>query len=129
MQTDGTLPTGQRSLFATEETENKPKKQSNSNRHKSQINNITSRLEALTLSMNVMKNTVNQQSKISIMHQPADSNAPAPGPNLRPPCFGCGIAGHSSMNCSEITLLCQKSIVHQDENGKICWGKEGSEEM
>ena len=112
MQADGTLSTGQRSLFAIKETENKLKKQSNSNRHKSQMNDITSRLEALTLSMNVMKNAVNQQSKISIMHWPADSNAPAPGPNLRPPCFGCGIAEHDSMNCPKITLLCQKSIVH-----------------
>src|SRR5215471_9495327 len=120
------LLTGQRSLFATEETKNKSKKQFNFNRHKSQMDNITSRLEALTLSMNAMKNAVNQQSKISIMHQPADSNAPASGPNLRPLCFGCGIAGHGSMNCPEITLLCQKNIVHQNENGKICWKKEDS---
>src|SRR5215471_7994219 len=115
------LLTGQRSLFATEETENKSKKQSNFNRHKSQMNDITSRLEALTLSMNAMKNAVNQQSKISIMCQPADSNAPVSDPNLRPPCFGCGIAGHDYMNYPKITLLCQKNIVHQNENDKICW--------
>ena len=106
------LLTGQRSLFAAEETENKSKKQFNFNKHKSQINDITSRLEALTLSMNIMKNAVNQQSKISIMYQSADSNVPVSGPNLRLSCFECGIAGHSSMNCPKITLLCQKSIVH-----------------
>src|SRR5215471_12706236 len=114
------LLTEQRLLFAIKETENKPKKQFNFNRHKSQMNNITSRLEALTLSINAMKNAVNQQSKILIMHQSADLNAPVSGPNLRPPCFECGIAGHGSMNCSKIILLCQKSIVHQNENDKIC---------
>ena len=67
VQTDNILSTEQRSLFAIKETENKSKKQFNFNRHKSQMNDITSRLEALILSMNVMKNAVNQQSKILIM--------------------------------------------------------------
>jgi len=129
VRTDGTLPSIPKSMLQEKE-KTKEKTTKGTVTSNTKIDELASKLEALTLTMNTISETVKQQSRPTILQRPVDVPANAPtapaAPNPRPNCYGCGKPGHGPARCQELDLLCQKGIIHRDENNRICWGKDGS---
>ena len=90
------------------------------------IDDLTRKLETLTLTINALSEKVaeREQSGCSMMRRPEGAPAPTFSRPYSGDCFGCGVAGHTLRYCPEVRLLCD-GIIHIHEDGKVCWDRPG----
>jgi hypothetical protein len=148
VQTDGTFPVVPMvSNEFTDRSKSKPKSETKMNEDRV-MDELTKKLEALTLAVTALVSANNQQLTPCGQPQAGQQLAPRPTQILpRPPsqppagprplynptnqpeitCFGCGKLGHGTRRCPEINALLARNVIHRNEQGRICEGPEGSD--
>ena len=135
VRTDGTLPSAPRKLpgIGGEKKEMKFVKKEGTKKTgesgtDSKLDALTKQMESLVLAVNTIKEdqAVLKQNRPFIARRPDGAPAPAFPGRMGWNCFGCGGTGHSIFSCPEIGELCEKGIIHRDNQGRLCWGKAES---
>ncbi len=63
------------------------------------------------------------------MRRSCDISVQAFSEELRQKCFRCEESEHSVVQCFTINFMCEKDLVHQDANSRLCWEHAGDEDV